>query len=119
MLPDDITDAGPIGPGPYPTAEIVTGGRYVRDYVVEVSFADGFFHEVDLAEELHGPVFGPLKDKILFSQVRFDPEVRTIAWPNGADLAPEFLRYGPDRPDCPCSMHEYERRRLAAEKSGE
>ena len=100
-----------------PASEKVTGARYLRDYIFEVSFADGFSHEVNMAGELDGEMFEPLRDKEVFRQLRYDPEVRTVAWPNGADLAPEFLRYGPDRPDCPCSTHEAERQRLAKESA--
>ena len=64
-------------------------------------------------DELRGEVFEPLRDLELFRQLRYEPEYGTVVWPNGADLAPEFLRYGPDRPDCPCSTHEAERQRLA------
>ncbi len=55
-------------------------------------FSDGAEGEVDLGAELDGPVFGPLRDPALFAQAGIDPELRTVAWPNGADLAPEFLR---------------------------
>jgi hypothetical protein len=34
----------------------------------------------------------PLRDVDRFADVRLDPEIGTIAWPNGADFAPEFLR---------------------------
>ena len=54
-------------------------------------FNDGAEGEVDLAAHLVGPVFVPLRDPALFAAVRLDPELRTIVWPNGADLAPEFL----------------------------
>lgn len=37
-------------------------------------------------------MFEPLRDKHLFAQLRLHPELRTVVWPNGADLAPEFLR---------------------------
>jgi len=50
--------------------------------------AEGF---VNLAEELYGEMFEPLKDRGLFRSVRLDPELKTIVWANGADLAPEFL----------------------------
>ena len=69
----------------------VTDARYVRDYVVWVRFADGVEGEVDLRGELRGEVFKPLRDKTLFRAVSVHPDWHTIAWPNGADFAPEFL----------------------------
>jgi hypothetical protein len=39
-------------------------------------------------------MFEPLKDPDLFLQVKVDPELETVIWPNGADLAPEFLYHG-------------------------
>lgn len=38
-------------------------------------------------------VFAPLKDPAYFSQVKVDPELGTVLWPNGADLDPDIL-YG-------------------------
>jgi hypothetical protein len=70
----------------------VTAAEYRGDYRIWLSFSDNASGEVDLAAELHGPVFAPLKDVEQFRQVRFDPDARTIVWPNGADFAPEFLR---------------------------
>ena len=69
----------------------VTDARHVRDYVIWVQFADGVAGEVDLRNELHGEVFRPLRDKNLFRAVSVNPDWHTVAWPNGADLAPEFL----------------------------
>ncbi|MCP5265219.1 MAG: DUF2442 domain-containing protein [Burkholderiaceae bacterium] len=66
--------------------------RHVRDYVVFVKFSDDVAGEIDLAGELTGAVFEPLKDLNVFRQLRLDPDLRTIVWPNGADLAPEFVR---------------------------
>ncbi|GAB6274115.1 MAG: DUF2442 domain-containing protein [Peptococcaceae bacterium] len=69
----------------------VTEARYLEGYKVEVSFNDGRKGVADLSETLKGPVFEPLKDMSVFSQLRVDEELETIIWPNGADLAPEYL----------------------------
>lgn len=68
----------------------VTDARYVRDFTVWVKFEDGTEGEIDLSSELWGPVFEPLQDVDFFRRVSV-AEYGTIAWPNGADLAPEFL----------------------------
>lgn len=65
--------------------------RYVRGYTIWVKFEDGVAGEVDLTSSLRGPVFEPLRDPEVFKQVRVDPELGTIVWPNGADIAPETL----------------------------
>ena len=69
----------------------VIEAKYVRDFTVWVKFEDGTEGELDLSEELYGPIFEPLRDVSYFRQVRVNPELGTIVWPNGADLAPEFL----------------------------
>ncbi len=68
----------------------VLEARYVRDYTVWLKFSDGTAGEVDLEEELEGPVFGPLRDIERFK--RFSVTHYTLSWDNGADFAPEFLR---------------------------
>ncbi len=40
----------------------VAGVRHTGNYKLEVAFNDGKTKEVDLANELHGDVFEPLKD---------------------------------------------------------
>lgn len=69
----------------------VTEVKYVNGYTVWLRFEDGTQGEIDLASELHGPVFEPLQDTTYFARVRVNPDTGTIEWPNGADLAPEFL----------------------------
>ncbi len=71
----------------------ITGARYLKDYQLELSFNDGKKGIADLSQSLDGPIFNPLKDKKLFSQFTVDKELETIAWPNGADLAPEYLYF--------------------------
>ncbi len=69
----------------------VAAVRPLGDARLWVRFDDGLEGEVDLSAELTGPVFVPLKDPALFAKVAIDPDTRTVTWPNGADLAPEFL----------------------------
>ena len=47
--------------------------------------------EIDFEPVLLGNLYGPLKDEKLFNQVKIDPEVHTLVWPNGADFDPETL----------------------------
>lgn len=69
----------------------VSEAKYLQEYTIWVRFSDGTEGEVDLEAELEGEVFAPLKDLNAFRSFRVDPEIRTIVWENGADLAPEFL----------------------------
>ena len=68
----------------------VTAARHVRDHLVEITFNDGTAAQVDLSDSLDGPIFEPLKEIEYFRS--FSIEGHTIAWPNGADFAPEYLR---------------------------
>ena len=62
-----------------------TAGRRVW-----LRFANSEDGEVDLSRYLnYGPVFVPLAEEEFFRQLRV--EGGTIAWPNGADIAPERL----------------------------
>ena len=69
----------------------IVEAQYLRDYVIWLRFSDGVAGEVDLRDELDGPVFEPLRQIEMFQGVSLHPELHTIVWPNGADLAPEFL----------------------------
>ena len=69
----------------------VKKAKYLHDYVIWLRFNNGVQGEVDLAKELKGEVFGPLKKKAHFRAFQVDPELQTVVWKNGADLAPEFL----------------------------
>ena len=63
----------------------------VKAYVLRLTFNDGEVRDIDLEEELWGPMFEPLRDQTLFRQVRIDEELGTIVWPNGADMDPAVL----------------------------
>lgn len=60
-------------------------------YRLSLRFNNGESGTLDLSEELEGEVFEPLKDPALFATAHQHPVMRTVAWDNGADLAPEFL----------------------------
>ena len=55
----------------------VTQAEYRGGYRIHVTFRDGVAGIVDFEPWLSGPVFEPVK--------------RTVAWPNGADIAPETI----------------------------
>ncbi|MEK6644283.1 MAG: DUF2442 domain-containing protein [Planctomycetota bacterium] len=57
-----------------------------------LTFEGGERREVDvrLLVPFDG-VFEPLKDDAYFRQVRVDPDVGTIVWPNGPDICPDVL----------------------------
>jgi len=67
--------------------------KYLSDYKIEVLFNNGQKGVADLSRVLKGKIFEPLKEKTVFAQLKIDTELETIVWPNGADLAPEFIYY--------------------------
>lgn len=70
----------------------VTSVEVIGKYTLRLTFDDGKIREVDLEENLFGPVFEPLReDPSLFAQVEVDQELGTIVWPNGADMDPVVL----------------------------
>lgn len=69
----------------------VKEAKYIHDYVLWLRFNDGAIGEIDLKDELYGEVFEPLKDLKMFKSFRVDPDLETIVWSNGTDMAPEFL----------------------------
>lgn len=70
----------------------ITKVEVLDGFRVRLGFTDGTEGEVDLAPYLGRGVFEPLvRDRALFASVRVDPELRTIVWPNGADMDPDVL----------------------------
>ncbi|MEQ1531084.1 MAG: DUF2442 domain-containing protein [Methylococcales bacterium] len=65
--------------------------KYTGDYQLWLAFNNGESGPVDLKDELWGEMFEPLKNKVQFATAHQHPVMKTVAWANGADLAPEFL----------------------------
>lgn len=72
----------------------ITDAKYIKDYMLMITFNDGVRKVIDLSNELDRGVFEPLKDKSFFKE--FHISANTVEWKNGADFAPEFLRSLPD-----------------------
>lgn len=68
--------------------------RLIGPYQLWIRFNDGAIKEIDFSAhwaELTGPIFQPLRDPAFFAQVTLPADSETIEWPNGADLAAEYL----------------------------
>ena len=71
----------------------VTSATPVDGCRVRARSDDGREGVADSMEALFGPMFEPLRYPDGFRTLRVDEEVRTIVWPNGTDLAPEYTCY--------------------------
>jgi hypothetical protein len=67
----------------------VIRAQYRDRFRIHLTFNDATEKTVDFRRWLHGPIFEPLKDVEYFR--RFFLDGGTVAWPNGADIAPETL----------------------------
>jgi hypothetical protein len=67
----------------------VVRATYEKGFCIHLTFNDGTEASVDFEAWLSGPVFEPLKRAPYFRKFFLDGG--TVAWPNGADIAPETL----------------------------
>ena len=74
----------------------VTEFEIVAPYTLWVKFNDDTEQTIDFEPVLHGEIYSPLRDLTIFNQVRLDPEVRTLVWPNDADFDPADLHDWPE-----------------------
>ena len=73
---------------------------YRGGHRIHMTFNDNSEKTIDFRQWLQGPVFEPLKNPSYFR--RFFLDGGTVAWPNGADIAPETLyecQQSGDRPN--------------------
>lgn len=66
--------------------------KSLGDFLLLIRFEDGVEGQINVADlvEFSG-VFAPLRERAFFEQVRVEPDLGTIVWPNGADLDPVVL----------------------------
>ncbi len=69
--------------------------QIIGPYSLVVRFEDNTEQTINFSSVLFGNLYGPLRDISLFNQVRIDPEVKTLVWPNGADFDPATLHDWP------------------------
>jgi len=69
----------------------ITTVAVVRHGVLRLTSTDGLAGELDVLDRMRGPVFEQARTPDGFARVRVDPEIGTIVWPGGADLAPDTL----------------------------
>lgn len=70
----------------------VSDAKYAGGHSVHLVFSNGASGEVDLSDLEWKGLLAPLQDINYFKNFQLDGWP-TLCWPNGADLAPEFLYY--------------------------
>jgi hypothetical protein len=70
----------------------VTAVKYVEDYRLEITFANGRSGVVDFRTYIEkGGVFAPLAEPEYFRGFSINRDLGVITWGNEVDLAPEVL----------------------------
>ena len=67
----------------------VTAVEVRPPYRLHLTFDDGVMRDLDLADDLWGPMFEALRDPAFFARAAV--EHGTVVWPNGVDLDPLVL----------------------------
>ena len=63
----------------------------LQNYLLEIEFEDGFRKVVDITPFLGDGISAALKEEAYFRRVTLE-DGGGIAWPNGYDFCPNFLR---------------------------
>ncbi len=69
----------------------VTGAEVLGNHCLRLTFEDGVVGDVAFDSSEWRGIAEPLADPVFFAQVRVNPEIGTVVWPNGFDMAPEPL----------------------------
>jgi hypothetical protein len=88
----------------------ITSFEISGPFTLRAHFDDGTDRVIDFEPVLAGKLYGPLSDPHLFAQVRIDPEVQTLVWPNGAAFDPATLHDWPQyRSELQARARQWER----------
>lgn len=63
----------------------------MENYLLEIEFADGLRKVIDIRRFIRKGISAALKDEAYFREVHLE-DGGGIAWPNGYDFCPNFLR---------------------------
>jgi len=69
----------------------VVSVKALENYLLEIEFADRLRKVIDIRPFIGEGISAALKDKAYFRQVKLE-DGGGIAWPNGYDFCPNFLR---------------------------
>jgi hypothetical protein len=70
----------------------IVKAKYVSDYKIKISFADGSNGIADLKEIIsRGGIFSDLKDLDNFKNFAIHDELKVLTWQKEIDIAPETL----------------------------
>ena len=69
----------------------VTSVKPLENYLLEIEFEDGFRKVIDVRPFIGAGISAALRDESYFRQVMLE-DGGGIAWPNGYDFCPNFLR---------------------------
>jgi hypothetical protein len=73
----------------------VTKFEVIGTFKLRVHFDDGVSRTINFEPVLVGEVYGALRENAVFNEVKVDPEIHTLVWPNGADFDPATLHDWP------------------------
>ena len=74
-----------------PTHYTITSATVIGSHELQLTFSDGTVGIVDFNADEWTGIFAPLADPAYFATVSVEPEMGTVVWPNGADMAPDAL----------------------------
>ena len=65
--------------------------KIIAPYTLQIFFENEEDRIINFEPVLYGHYYEPLRNISFFNQVKIDPEVNTLVWPNDADFDPAVL----------------------------